>query len=235
MPLWDSGVLARTQEHKVRSEPNAVIGRNAEFTHALWTWLELDRISENWRKFPQRFTLYLEALGYTEKEAKVQSSLLLHVACEEAQEFLHVLFCKWGGTTTFGCHNAEVWNITQSERELVKWMIHVFHVCPGRLRLKSVSPYATELRTKAKSFDFGALESSPIRDWIVCGINSNSMRETSLREVDISLEETKHFSIRNDQGTAKQMREEDKHVQKRNYVDAVKERHKAQRNDKRNI
>ena len=142
MILWYSAKWIKHSAHSVLKRQWLV--PEASFVKSGWnaslTWLESDAISENWGEFPQRFTLYLEALGYTETDAEVRSSLLLHVACEEALSFLHFLFCKWGGTTTFGCHNAEVWNIIQSERELVKWMIHVFHVCPGRLRLKSVSP-----------------------------------------------------------------------------------------------
>lgn len=43
-------------------------------------------LSEKWRRFRQRFELYLVATGCASKPAKVQSSLFIHVAGEEAVE-----------------------------------------------------------------------------------------------------------------------------------------------------
>ncbi|KAJ8039971.1 hypothetical protein HOLleu_14139 [Holothuria leucospilota] len=41
-------------------------------------------LSENWKRFKQQFLLYLTAAGYEGKEAKIKTSLLLHVIGEEA-------------------------------------------------------------------------------------------------------------------------------------------------------
>ena len=43
-------------------------------------------LSENWRKWKQRFELYSTASGLGEKDEKVQSATLLHVVGEEALE-----------------------------------------------------------------------------------------------------------------------------------------------------
>lgn len=43
-------------------------------------------LSENWRRFRQRFELYLDATGSASKPAKVKSSLFPHVAGEEVVE-----------------------------------------------------------------------------------------------------------------------------------------------------
>ena len=43
-------------------------------------------LSENWRRWKQRFELYLTASGTSEKDASVQSATLLHIAGEDALE-----------------------------------------------------------------------------------------------------------------------------------------------------
>ena len=43
-------------------------------------------VAENWRKWKQRFELYLTASGIGEKDDKIKSATLLHVAGEEALE-----------------------------------------------------------------------------------------------------------------------------------------------------
>ncbi|XP_057709985.1 uncharacterized protein K02A2.6-like [Corythoichthys intestinalis] len=43
-------------------------------------------VAENWKRFKQRFELYLAAIGADEKSAKMKASLFLHVVGEEALE-----------------------------------------------------------------------------------------------------------------------------------------------------
>lgn len=43
-------------------------------------------VAENWRKFRQRFDLYLAAIGAEEKSEKMKASMFLHVVGEEALE-----------------------------------------------------------------------------------------------------------------------------------------------------
>lgn len=49
--------------------------------------LQQGNLSENWRRFRQRFELYLTAIGGASKPDKVQSSLFLHVAGEVYNTF----------------------------------------------------------------------------------------------------------------------------------------------------
>ena len=46
-------------------------------------------VAENWRRWIQQFTLYLNATGFDKKPAKVQCSTLLTVAGEEALEIFN--------------------------------------------------------------------------------------------------------------------------------------------------
>ena len=43
-------------------------------------------VAESWKKFKQRFQLYLDATGGSEKEDKQQTSIFLHVFGEAALE-----------------------------------------------------------------------------------------------------------------------------------------------------
>ena len=43
-------------------------------------------VSENWRRFKQRFQLYLSAISADGKNAKTKASVFLHVVGEEALE-----------------------------------------------------------------------------------------------------------------------------------------------------
>ena len=52
---------------------------------------------------------------------------------------------------------------------------------------ESIDQYVTELQTLAATCEFGDLKDSLICDRIVCGINSQAMKERLLREPDLSL------------------------------------------------
>ena len=47
-------------------------------------------VAENWRKWKQRFKVYLTVSGISDKDQKVQSATLLHVAGEEALEIYNI-------------------------------------------------------------------------------------------------------------------------------------------------
>ncbi|PIK45343.1 hypothetical protein BSL78_17808 [Apostichopus japonicus] len=53
---------------------------------------------------------------------------------------------------------------------------------------ESIDHYVTDLRNKSATCEFGDLNDSLIRDRIVCGIRSDSLRERMLREPDIKLD-----------------------------------------------
>lgn len=55
-------------------------------------------LAENWRKWKQRFQLFSSASGLSEKDEKVQSATLLHVAGEEALEIYNTF--TWTVTET---------------------------------------------------------------------------------------------------------------------------------------
>lgn len=52
----------------------------------------------------------------------------------------------------------------------------------------TITRYVTELNNRAKSCEFGELSESLIRDNIICGILDDSVRESPLRELELTLD-----------------------------------------------
>lgn len=149
--------------------------------------LRLDgNIADNWKKWKQKFELYMTATGIEGKAQKVQSSTLLHVIGDEALEIyntfeftqqedrlkLKVLLDK------FEEHFTPHRNVT-FER-------HVFNTrvqAPG----ENIDQFVTDLRTKARSCEYGDLCDSLIKDRIVVGIRDDQIRAKLLRTMDLDL------------------------------------------------
>ena len=97
----------------------------------------------------------------------------------------------------------------------------------------SFNQYLTELKLKAKSCEFAQLQESLIRDRVVCGNTSKTLRERLLREDDISLEKAAQLCLAAETTKVqiKQMHEEDHNAQafarESKDIDAV--RHKQTR------
>ena len=53
---------------------------------------------------------------------------------------------------------------------------------------ETIDQYVTELRTKARTCEFGDLTDSLIRDRFICGIPDNGLRERLLRTQDLTLD-----------------------------------------------
>lgn len=148
-------------------------------------------VSENWRKWKQKFQFYLEATEYTEKAEKLQCSLLLHCIGEDAVEVFN--------TFTFGEDEKDKINPLLKKFEdfcnpiknqtYERYKFHTYFQTEG----ETIDHYATELKNKAKTCEFGQLCDSFIRDRIVCGIINDQVRERLLRIPDLTL--TKSIDI----------------------------------------
>ena len=142
-------------------------------------------LSENWRKFKQRFEIYSVASGLNEKAEEIQVASLLHLVGEEALEVFNTFqFTAEDDKKKIKpvCEQFEAYcsprkNVTY---ERYKFFTHV----QGS---KSIDVYITELKGLSKQCEFGDLCDSLIRDRIVCGIQSNYLRERLLREPELSL------------------------------------------------
>lgn len=67
---------------------------------------------------------------------------------------------------------------------------------------EAIDQYATELKGRAKSCEFGELKEGLIRDRIVCDIGSNLLREKLLRTQDLTLDKALQLSRANETSKA---------------------------------
>ena len=143
-------------------------------------------IADKWKRWRQKFELYMTATGMEGRSQKVQSCTLLHVIGDEALEIyntfdftqqedrnkLKVLLDK------FEKHFTPQNNVT-FER-------HVFNTrvqAPG----ESIDQFVTDLRSKARSCEYAQLCDSLIKDRIVVGIRDDHVRAKLLRTTDLDL------------------------------------------------
>ena len=143
-------------------------------------------VSDNWRRWKQRFELYLTASGLDKKDSKVQRCTLLHVIGEEALEVFNTF--QFGEEERddltsllkkFSEHFEPQTNITYER--------HVFNT---RVQMagETIDQFVTDLRMKAKTCAFESLRDSLIKDRIVVGILEDGTRARLLRERDLTLE-----------------------------------------------
>lgn len=113
-------------------------------------------VAENWRKWKKRFELYSTASGIDAKDQKIQSATLLHVAGEEALEIYNTFtWDKDGDDKNIDAIKAK-FEAYCNPRKNVTWERHLFNTRnqqPG----ETIDQYITDLRTKAKSCEFGTL------------------------------------------------------------------------------
>ena len=72
---------------------------------------------------------------------------------------------------------------------------------------ETIDQYATDLRMKAKSCEFGLLIETLIKDRIVCGIIDDGTRSRLLRENDLSLSKALDILCRENEATSVQMKQ----------------------------
>ncbi|XP_044748562.1 uncharacterized protein K02A2.6-like [Coccinella septempunctata] len=145
-------------------------------------------LSENWRLWRQKFENYLIASEVSKKDPKVQIAQLLHYIGEEGMSIYN--------TFTFA---------NEEESEKLSTVINQFeaHFMPKKnlsyerfkfftrkqLEGETIEQFATDLKNKAKSCEFGDLKESLIKDILTCGLQSQNLRERLLQDDQKTLEE----------------------------------------------
>ena len=129
-------------------------------------------LSENWRRWRQRFELYLTASGNDSKDEGTKSAILLHVAGPEALEVYNTFTWAAVGDSKKVDKIMEKFESYCAPRKNVLWERHVFN-CRTQQPGETIDQYVTDLRCKAKTCEFGTLNDSLIRDRIVYGIISD--------------------------------------------------------------
>lgn len=147
-------------------------------------------IAENWRTFKRSWDVYYLASGISEKSNPVK------VAC-----FLHVI-----GTEALEIHNTFV--IPEADENDIKKLIDKFeNYCLPKVNVtyeryifrnimqnnRQFDNFLVELKTKVKTCDYQQLTESLIRDQIVIGTDSKTLRERLLREANLTLEKAENI------------------------------------------
>lgn len=202
--------------------------------------LQHGNLSENWRRFRQRFELYLAATGGASKPPEVRSSLFLHIAGEDAVEVYNTFtFAEFGDELKLDKIMEKFEDYCNPRKNITYERYRFFTCAQGDM---SISQYVTELKLKAKSCEFGLLEESLIRDRLVCGITSDALREKLLRLGTVELKDAIKTCLAAEitKAQVKDMHVEDQGAQAQGgkHVDAVKykqtrkkEKSKAKPND----
>lgn len=144
---------------------------------------------ENWRRWIQRFNIYMTATGSDSKTEKVKIAILLHALGEEALEVYNSLSVELEG------ENETMQDIVTAmekyclPRKNIVFERHQFWAYP-MLDAINIDKYVTELKQKSKDCEFGSTESDMIRDKIVFSISDQRLKERLLRETNLTLEKT---------------------------------------------
>ncbi|KAJ8033383.1 hypothetical protein HOLleu_23606 [Holothuria leucospilota] len=144
-------------------------------------------LSTNWKKWIERFDLYLVASGVYKKDAKLQSYLFLHVIGEQGLD----VYNSFKFDNEIDRHNVTAlkakFEAYCAPRKNITYERHKFS---SRVQQEgeTIDQYVTDLRNLSTTCEFGDLKDSLIGDKIVCGLRSDSLRERMLREEDLTLE-----------------------------------------------
>lgn len=153
-------------------------------------------VSENFRKFEEHWTLFekTELKGKSEEE---KCSYFLLCIGENAREVHKTLAFSTPETST-NTEGATVWKRTTQElktafkaycnpRKNLTFERHKFNT-RNQDENETIDQYVTALRTLAATCEFESLHDGLIRDRIVCGIKTQTLKERMLRENDVTLQ-----------------------------------------------
>ena len=142
-------------------------------------------ISDTWKRWKQRWSLYKLAPGASTKDEAIQCAILLHVVGSEGIDIFNTFSFAEGETDNitplmekFDAHCTPKKNITY------EW--YIFNT-RGQQASETVDQYVTELKNMATTCDYGELREGLIRDRIVIGISDSTLRARLLRETDLDL------------------------------------------------
>ncbi len=153
-------------------------------------------VAENWRQFRQEFEIFIEA-AHGDKEDKTRAYIFLNIAGKEAierektftygvletRESLEVIIRKFSDIC-----------VPQTNITLERFRFFTRNQSRG----ESFQTYYSDLRNKASTCNFDNLHDEMLRDRIVCGIDSDSLRKALLKEHDLTLDKARRICMVNE-------------------------------------
>ncbi len=156
-----------------------------------------EHIADNWSKFEKEWRIYCNA-GLSDKTKKVQAYTLLNLAGPDAVE-------KSEAFTFPEEEDREDPDVLLQKfaelclpRKNIIMDRHVFNTTNQKTG-ESIQSYVSTLKILAKKCDFGILNDELIRDRIVCGIESDSVRKQLLREKKLTLDSAVNICLLHEQ------------------------------------
>lgn len=156
-------------------------------------------VSENWRRFEQDLEIFVQA-AHGSKTAKEHAYILLNIAGKDAIEKSRSFTYKAAvlgedGQVITPAESKEDPEVLKTKfRELCSPQKNVIierHRFNSRHQRQgeSFQSFAAELKTLAKNCEFDKLTPDElVRDRIVCGVNSDALRRSLLKEKNLTLE-----------------------------------------------
>ncbi|KAI4887128.1 hypothetical protein NFI96_019030, partial [Prochilodus magdalenae] len=144
-------------------------------------------LSKSWKSWREEFMLYVDLTVDVDVDEKTKVKLFSYLVGETGRELLDTLM---------GEAAKETWKIRDIVAAFDAHCNPSVNETVERYRFfsrnqgssENIDCYVTELKLLAKTCNFGPLRDSLIRDRIVCGSNSNGMRERLLREKNLTLD-----------------------------------------------
>ena len=144
-------------------------------------------MAENWKKFSERFQLYLQASGANAKSDKTRIALLLHIMGEEAIDIFNSFTWENAGDKDKYKNVLEKFEKYFTPKKNV--VLERFNFNRAKFESKeSIDTFVTKLKNLSKSCEYGDLTGSLIRDKIVISITDTGLQERLLREADLTLD-----------------------------------------------
>ena len=143
------------------------------------------QLPERWKSWKETMKLYLD-LSMNDKNEKEQCKAILYIIGEEGRK-IH-----------------STWSFTEEEKDKVDILLKKFEdYCSPRVNVtleryrfntmtqqpnETIDEFFTALKKISKNCKFGDLEDELLKDRIVVGVRSQSLKERMLREQDLKLE-----------------------------------------------
>ena len=156
--------------------------------------LSLDgNVSENWRRFKQKFEIFVTASGFEKKTKPERCCMLLNLAGEQAIDVYNTFTYKGseGDTPAEDPKDPDVviqkFEAYCNPKKNITYERHVFNTRVQAVN-ETIDAYVTELRLQTRHCQFGTLCEELIRDRIVVGIRNDTVRSRLLRESELTLQ-----------------------------------------------
>ena len=143
-------------------------------------------LAENWRRWKQRYELFMTATEASKKSGKIQSSMLLHLIGEDALEVFNTFEFASEEDKEKPTEILKKFDEYCNPKRNLTVERHIFNSRmqhPG----ESIDQYITDLRLKVKTCEYGTMADEMIKDRIVVGVQSDIVRGRLLREKDLNL------------------------------------------------